>query len=228
MIAATLLIGLLAAIVEVTVDLRLKGLELEAATSAASDRLVFGPASSPDDDLRPAFKFAIGQAAALVTIGSLLFGIAWSYRQHGPASARMKAERAYRRHLRRLARKRVRLTNLERRAKKAGVMAAIAIAVAISPARPVEAADCDGPVVLALIDTTTAYDDVDRALIMPATHGDIFAARTASSPSKPARCPRGEPAPTRCLRTADTGDVMDRRRHLVLAHHQFQRIARGG
>ena len=166
--AAAALIGLLAAIVAVTVDLRLKGLELEGATSAASDRVVFGPASDPDVDLPPAFKLAIGQAAALVTIGSLLFGVAWSYRQHGPASVRMKAERAYRRHLRRLARKRVKLAQVERRAKKAGVMAAIVIAVAASGVRPVEAADCNGPVVLALIDTTTAYDDVDRGLIMPA------------------------------------------------------------
>ena len=80
----------------------------------------------------------------------------------------MKAERAYRRHLRRLGRKRVRLGHLERRAKKSGIIAAILIAVAISHARPVEAMDCNGPVVLALIDTTTAYDDVDRGLIMPA------------------------------------------------------------
>ena len=138
--AAALLIGLLAAIVAVTVDLRLKGLELKNTTSASSDRLVFDPANDPEADLPPAFKLAIGQAAALVTIGSLLFGIAWSYRQHGPASARMKAERAYRRHLRWLARKRVKLAHLEKRAKKAGVMAAIVIAVAISHARPVEAA----------------------------------------------------------------------------------------
>ena len=168
MTAAVVLIGLLAAIVAVTVDLRLKGLELEAATSATSDRLVFGPASNPDVDLPPAFKLAIGQAAALVTIGSLLFGIAWSYWQHGPASARMKTERAYRRHLRRLARKRVKLARLERRAKKVGAMAAIAIAAATSGVRPGEAADCERQAVLALIDTTTAYDDVDRAVIMPA------------------------------------------------------------
>ena len=166
--AAALLVGLLAAIVGITVDLRLKGLELEAATSAASNHQVFGPAGDPDVDLPPTFKLAIGQAAALVTIGSLLFGIAWSYRQHGPASARMKAERAYHRHLRRLARKRVKLAQFERRAKKAGVMAAIVMAVTTLGAPPGEAVDCNGPVVLALIDTTNAYDDVDRGLIMPA------------------------------------------------------------
>ena len=54
--AAAGLIGLLAAIVWVTVDLRLKGLELEAATSAALDRLVFGPATDPDVDLPPGLQ----------------------------------------------------------------------------------------------------------------------------------------------------------------------------
>ena len=163
-----------------------------------------------------------------MTVGSLLFGIAWSYRQHGPSSARVKAERAYRRHLRRLARKRVRLAQLERRAKKAGVMAAIVIAVTISYARPGEATDCTGPVVLALIDTTTAYDDVDRGLIMPAIErmAGIFAARTASCHSNRAPCPRGKPALARCLHAASTKDAMDRRRHLVLAHHQSQHAGR--
>ena len=42
---------------------------------------------------------------------------------------------------------------------------ALAIMVTVEPA---EAADCAGPSILAFVDTTTAYDDQDRAVIMPA------------------------------------------------------------
>ena len=166
--SACLLIALLTAIVWVTVDLRLKGLELEDAGTASSNALVFGDPDEATAQISPAFKLAIGQAAALVTAGSLIFGIAWSYREHGPASARAKAEHAYRRHLRRLARKRVRVAKLEGRIAKGTTTAAIVLATIMSFGRPSAAMPCDGPTVLALVDITTAYDDVDRRQIMPA------------------------------------------------------------
>ena len=44
----------------------------------------------------------------------------------------------------------------------------IMVVIASSCAQPGLAAPCEGKTVLALIDTTTAYDDVDRAGIKPA------------------------------------------------------------
>ena len=166
--SACLLIALLVAIVWVTVDLRLKGLELEDAGTASSNALVFGDPDEATAQIPPAFKLAIGQAAALVTVGSLIFGIAWSYRMHGPVSARMNAEHAYHRHLRRLARKRVRLAKLEDRIAKGSMTGALVLAAMISFGRPSVAMPCDGLTVLALFDTTTTYDHVDRRQIMPA------------------------------------------------------------
>ena len=161
------LTAFLAAIVLVTLDLRLKGLESEGLISTTSNVLVFGNSDGAAVDIHPSFVLAIGRAAALVTTGSLLFGIAWSYRQHGPASARMKAELAYRRNLQRLARRRVKLARLERRARKVGTATVIMLLILTSISRSGHAMACDGSTVLALIDTTTAYDDVDRASIMP-------------------------------------------------------------
>ena len=156
------------AIVWVTLDLRIKGLDLENLASTGSDGLVFRPPSDQDQALPFVFKQAIGTAAALVTIGSLLFGIAWSYRHHGPAAARAKAEAAYRRQLRRLAQTRVKIARVERRTGKAGVVAAFAAGLLTSPFEPAGATTCDGTTVLALADTTTAYDGIDRQIIMPA------------------------------------------------------------
>lgn len=166
--SACLLIAMLAAIVWVTVDLRLKGLELKDAGTASSNALVFGDPDKATAQIPPVLKLAISQAAALVTVGSLIFGIAWSYRKHGPVSARMNAEHAYRRHLRRLARKRVRLAKIESRIAKGSMTAALVLGSIMSFGQPRAAMPCDGPTVLALVDTSTAYDDVDRRQIVPA------------------------------------------------------------
>jgi len=80
----------------------------------------------------------------------------------------MSAETTYRRHLRRLARRRVRLARFEQRAKKTAMAVIVLVVIGSSFPHPGHAAICEGETVLALIDTTTAYDDVDRASIVPA------------------------------------------------------------
>jgi len=75
--ALIVLITFLATTVWVTLDLRLKGLELEGVTSAVSTGLVFGDTNDRAAEFPRSFKLAIGRTAALVTVGSLLFGIAW-------------------------------------------------------------------------------------------------------------------------------------------------------
>ncbi len=191
------LISFLAAIVLVTLDLRLKGLEFEGLISRTSNELVFGDSGGAAVDLHPSFALAIGRAAALVTTGSLLFGIAWSYRQHGPASARMKAELAYRRHLRRLARRRVKLARIERRARKVGTATVITMMILTSLSRPGHAMICEGSTVLALIDTTTAYDDIDRGSIMQAI--ERMAGSLVPGQRLLVRTVRGEPDASRLL-----------------------------
>ncbi|NJO38393.1 MAG: hypothetical protein HC871_13305 [Rhizobiales bacterium] len=86
------------------------------------------------------------------------------YRQHGPQADFARAEKAHQRALRRHAR-------ATRRASKTttSMIVALLLTGTLIIGKPAEAtATCDRPAVLALIDTTTAYDDQDRGQIMPA------------------------------------------------------------
>ena len=122
-LGATML-AFLAAVIWITLDLRIKGLALEASSSAGQPPtdLVFGThEGDPGTSLSEPLQVAIARAAGLVTIGSTLFAIAWSYRQHGPAAEAARAESAYRRSLRQLARSRKK----QARRNKAVVIAAL-------------------------------------------------------------------------------------------------------
>jgi hypothetical protein len=71
---------------------------------------------------------------------------------------------------------------------------ALTMAFAVSPA---QAAKCDGPSVLALVDTTTAYDDRDREQIMPAI--DAMAISLAPESRLVIRTVRDAPSASRLL-----------------------------
>ena len=89
-VVLTSMLMFLGAIIGVTWDLRMKGLDIETFVEAGDRGLVFGGQDGEAQVIPDAFRMTIGYAAALVTIGSLLFGIAWSYRQHGPAATWQK------------------------------------------------------------------------------------------------------------------------------------------
>ena len=117
----------------------------------------------PPKRCRPPSNGRSSGAAALVTVIATIFGIGWSYRQHGPQADFARAEKAHQRALRRHAR-------AARRASKTttATIVPLLLTATLMTGRPADAATtCDGPAVLALIDTTTAYDDQDRSQIMP-------------------------------------------------------------
>lgn len=155
---------LVAAVISVATDLRLKGFELEDQLLASAEAGLFDEGPDVLSSLPEPFVWAIVRAAGLVTILLTVFGVTWSYQHHGPQRTFALAERAYRRALRRYARA-VQRSTLTLVAAPVFVIAAL---VTTTTAIPANADDCDGPAVLAFIDTTTAYDDRDRALIMPA------------------------------------------------------------
>lgn len=158
---ATMLL-LIAAVIGVATDLRLKGFELDGQLLADAQAGLFDEQPDVLSNLPEPFVWAIVRTAGLVTVLLTVFGLSWSYRQHGPQSVLARAEADYRKALRRYA-------SALARSKVTSVLAPIsAVVVAMLSGQPAHAADCDGPSVLALIDTTTVYDDEDREQIMPA------------------------------------------------------------
>lgn len=157
----------LAAIIGITWDLRMKGLDIESFVEAGDRDLVFGGRMGESSPISDSFRMTLGYAAALVTIGSMLFGVAWSYRQHGPAAAWEKAEAAYRGRIRHLAKTRARMAK-RTKSVNAAVIGLLVSGLLLSQAASAHADSCDGGTLLAFIDTTTAYDDVDRDQIVPA------------------------------------------------------------
>lgn len=155
---------LMTAVIAVATDLRLKGFELDRQILADAQAGLFSEQTDGPSNLPEPFIRAIVRAAALVTVLLTVFGVSWSYQHHGPQCAFARAERTYRRALRRYA-------SAVQRSKLISVAApalVIMTLMAMAEANPAYADDCDGPSVLAFVDTTTAYDDQDRDLIMPA------------------------------------------------------------
>ena len=160
---ATMLL-LIVAVIGVATDLRLKGFEFDGQLLADAQAGLFDEQPDVLSDLPEPFVWAIVRAAGLVTVLLTVFGISWSYRQHGPQTAFARAEADYRKALRRYA-------SALAQSKATSVLApilAVVVAISMLSGQPAHATDCAGPAVLALIDTTTAYDDQDREKIMPA------------------------------------------------------------
>ena len=155
---------LIAAVIGVATDLRLKGFELDGQLLANAEAGLFDQQADVHSSLPEPFVWAIVRAAGLVTVLLTVFGLSWSYRQHGPQSAFARAEADYRKALRRYA-------SALARSKATTVLAplsSVLVAMAMLSGQPAHATGCEGPAVVALIDTTTAYDDQDREQIMPA------------------------------------------------------------
>ena len=92
---ATMLL-LIAAVIGVVTDLRLKGFELDGQLLADAQAGLFDEQPDVLSDLPDPFVWAIVRAAGLVTVLLTVFGLSWSYRQHGPQSAFARAEADYR------------------------------------------------------------------------------------------------------------------------------------
>ncbi|MEZ5933232.1 MAG: hypothetical protein R3F54_15025 [Alphaproteobacteria bacterium] len=155
---------LIAAVIGVATDLRLKGFELDGQILKSAQTGIFNDQTAILSGLPEPFIWAIVRAAGLVTILLTVFGVVWSYQHHGPEGAFARAEMAYRKALRRYA-------SAVQRSKLTSVAApamAIGALITLATAQPTYADTCDGPSVLAFVDTTTAYDDRDREQIMPA------------------------------------------------------------
>lgn len=155
------MLGLIAAVLAVATDLRLKGFALDHQLLAEAGASLFAANAAKTAELPEEFVGAVVRSAGLVTLLVTVFGISWSYQQHSPQNAYAQAEDAYRRSLLRYAR-------AAKRAKLPSVALAGAVAMVIVANGPSQAAACEGAVHLALIDTTTAYDDQDRRVIKPA------------------------------------------------------------
>ncbi len=159
-----ILLTLLIMVIAVTVDLRIRGFDVEELfLNGAGSGGVFGDQAGNDLILPESFRWAIARAAGLVTVMATVFGISWSYQQHAPQADFARAEAAYRKALISYAHSIKRLPNVKSIA-MATIVASLSGLVAI---KPVHAVDCSGPQVLAFVDTTTAYDDQDRLVIMP-------------------------------------------------------------
>ena len=155
---------LIACTIAVTIDLRLKGFEIDALVAGLGQGgPVFGHAGGGPLTLPAETQWSIVRAAALVTIMSTVFGIGWSFQRHAPQASFALAEAAYARALKAYA------TAVHRMRAK-GSMAALAIAgmMGLGLAFDARADQCEGHHVLAFVDTTTAYDDRDRDVIMRA------------------------------------------------------------
>ncbi|MGI9504565.1 MAG: hypothetical protein ACR2RE_16085, partial [Geminicoccaceae bacterium] len=155
------MLGLIAAVLAVATDLRLKGFELDHQLLAEAGVGLFAPEAAATSELPEAFVWAVVRSAGLVTLLVTVFGISWSYQQHSPQNAFAQAEASYRNSVLRYARaaKRAKLPSM--------VFAGLAFMIVVASG-PSLAKACEGPVHLALIDTTTAYDDEDRRVIQPA------------------------------------------------------------
>lgn len=165
LISSLIIVSLLAAVIGVSVALRLQGFEIdEMMRSLGQHDLVFGDQGGRSLVQPAELQQTVAFAAALVTIMATTFGIGWSYRQHGPEAAFARAESAYARALRAHASS---LHQLRARTRTVIAVTALALSTLAIP-HPGEAAGCDGQIVLALVDTTTAYDDQDRRAIVPA------------------------------------------------------------
>ena len=162
--ALVTMVLLIAAVIGVATDLRLKGFELDSQILEGAQAGIFSEQTDVPLNLPEPFVWAIVRAAGLVTILLTIFGITWSYQHHGPGRAFARAERAYRKALRRYASAVARSKVMSVTAPAFAITALIGMA-AVDTAR---ADDCAGPSVLAFVDTTTAYDEQDRELIMPA------------------------------------------------------------
>ena len=165
LIAAVVITALLVAIIAVTIDLRIKGFDVaSAALQIGRADSIFDAPSGASDTLPLGFQWSIARAAALVTVIATIFGIGWSYQQHGPQADFARAERNHQQALRRHAR-------AARGASRTttSMIAALLLTAILMTDKPANAATtCERPAVLALIDTTTTYDDQDRGQIMPA------------------------------------------------------------
>lgn len=156
------MLALIAAVIGVATDLRLKGFELDGQFLTEAQAGLFSEQMGVLSSLPESFIGAIVRAAGLVTVLLTIFGISWSYQHHGPQLTFARAEIAYRRALCRYA-------SALKRSKTTSVLAiAVMVSITMVTAKPGTAADCNGLSTFALIDTTTAYDDQDRDQIMPA------------------------------------------------------------
>ncbi|MEM7043101.1 MAG: hypothetical protein AAF543_09855 [Pseudomonadota bacterium] len=188
LIGAATMLSLIAAVIAVATDLRLKGFEVDGQLLASAQAGIFDQQTKVLSGLPEPLIWAIVRAAGLVTVLSAVFGISWSYRHHGPQLRFARAEAAYRKALRRYARAAQRSTTMSGFA---------AIALTIFAIGPAHAAECDGPSILGLIDTTTAYDDRDREQIMPAI--DAMAISLAPESRLVIRTVRDAPSASRLL-----------------------------
>ena len=155
-----IMVSLIAAVIGIAAELRHKGFEVEGLALATDAAGIFAPTTELPDSL----KSAIVRAAGLVTLLLTVFGIAWSYSNHGPQQAFAVAEKAYRKALKRYA-SAVRRSATSPRHLSAAVLIAAAVTL---PDGQASAADCGGPSILTLVDTTTAFDDLDRDGLVPA------------------------------------------------------------
>lgn len=162
--ALVTMVLLIAAVIGVATDLRLKGFELDSQILEGAQAGIFSEQTDVPSNLPEPFVWAIVRAAGLVTILLTIFGITWSYQHHGPGRAFARAEKAYRKALRRYA-------SAVARTKAMSAMAlaiVVTTLIGLATVDAAHAAGCPGPSVLAFVDTTTAYDEQDRELIMPA------------------------------------------------------------
>ncbi len=159
-----LMVALIAAVIAVATELRLKGYALDDALLERGSAGLFGPDGGSTGGLPETFTSAIVRAAGLVTLLLTIFGISWSYQNHGPQRDFASAEKSYRRALRRYARA---ITKIGKTSLSVPILVAFSV-VAIMPVHSAHASSCNGKSVLALIDTTTPYDHQDRQQIMPA------------------------------------------------------------
>ena len=151
---------------------------------------VFGVDEEPAGLLH--FNDLIALAAALVTLGTLMFGIIWSFQVHGPQARLARAEAAYQQCLRKLAKIRAWLAKQKRQNVVSIILSVMMLG---GTSDRLHAATCPGGTVVALIDATTAYDDIDRAAIMSAIEsmasslevGQRLAVRTISTSADSSR-----------------------------------------
>ena len=177
LLTVAIMIALLATVIAVTVDLRIKGFDIdELLLRATGNGVVFGDQDDGILTLPESFRWAIARAAGLVTVMATVFGISWSYQQHAPQATFARAEVAYRKALKRYARAVKRLPTVKNIA-AAAMVATLSLLATIEQANAV---DCEGAQVLAFVDTTTAYDDQDRTMIMPVVEEMVGAAKPGS------------------------------------------------
>jgi hypothetical protein len=89
LITAVVIITLLAAIIAVTIDLRIKSFDVaNAALQMDSAASIFDDLSEASETLPPAFQWPIARAAALVTVIATIFGIGWSSHEVFPVKRR--------------------------------------------------------------------------------------------------------------------------------------------